>query len=179
MCEFPKKGLSNWGHQNRLIWRTLGCLFFNFGFGLVPSTNRKLLVLGPRWFGGFESGYPDSNPNPWNIFGHPEFSIPSTQRTSWYRAMFSWDTSPLPLPLPSPLRSGRPAMICGATGSLAVLVPETVQQEHGKVHLFYAASWFSQKPTSLRKRQGFAISAPQKCDVCCEGMGNSFRKQAF
>lgn len=29
-------------------------------------------------------------------------------------------------------------MICGATGSLAVLVPETVQQEHGKVHLFYA-----------------------------------------
>eukprot|EP00434_Breviolum_minutum_P014639 symbB.v1.2.012907.t1/scaffold856.1/size157613/5 len=33
---------------------------------------------------------------------------------------------------------GRPAMICGATGSLAVLVPETVQQEHGKVHLFYA-----------------------------------------
>jgi len=33
---------------------------------------------------------------------------------------------------------GRPAMICGATGSLAVLVPETVQQEHGKVLLFYA-----------------------------------------
>lgn len=46
-----------------------------------------------------------------------------------------------PSPLPLPLRSGRPAMICGATGSLAVLVPETVQQEHGKVHLFYAASW--------------------------------------
>ena len=34
--------------------------------------------------------------------------------------------------------AGRPAMICGATGSLAVLVPETVQQEHGKVLLFYA-----------------------------------------
>jgi hypothetical protein len=31
-------------------------------------------------------------------------------------------------------------MICGATGSLAVLVPETVQQEHGKVLLFYAAA---------------------------------------
>ncbi|CAL1143967.1 unnamed protein product [Cladocopium goreaui] len=36
------------------------------------------------------------------------------------------------------LFGGRPAMICGATGSLAVLVPETVQQEHGKVLLFYA-----------------------------------------
>ncbi|CAE7246842.1 ybaR [Symbiodinium natans] len=33
---------------------------------------------------------------------------------------------------------GRPGMICGATGSLAVLVPGTVSQEHGKELLFYA-----------------------------------------
>eukprot|EP00439_Symbiodinium_sp_Y106_P044112 s2401_g5.t1 len=33
---------------------------------------------------------------------------------------------------------GRPGMICGATGSLAVLVPNTVSQEHGKELLFYA-----------------------------------------
>eukprot|EP00913_Durusdinium_trenchii_P023524 g22101.t1 len=36
------------------------------------------------------------------------------------------------------LFGGRPAMICGATGSLAVLVPGTVQMPHGKVLLFYA-----------------------------------------
>lgn len=30
------------------------------------------------------------------------------------------------------LFGGRPAMICGATGSLAVLVPGTVQAEHGR-----------------------------------------------
>lgn len=57
-CVSFQKSLSNWGHQNRLIRRTQGCLFLNFCFGLVPSTNRKLLVLGPGWFGGFESGYP-------------------------------------------------------------------------------------------------------------------------
>ncbi|CAJ1326862.1 unnamed protein product [Effrenium voratum] len=33
---------------------------------------------------------------------------------------------------------GRPAMICGATGSLAVLVPGTVAMPHGKELLFYA-----------------------------------------
>ena len=33
---------------------------------------------------------------------------------------------------------GRPGMICGATGSLAVLVPGMVSQDHGKELLFYA-----------------------------------------
>ena len=73
-------------------------------------------------------------------------------------------------------------MICGATGSLAVLVPETVQQEHGKVHLFYAAAWLDrhQKMVSLRKKtRDLLLICPQKSDVCCEGIENSHRNQVF
>ena len=50
-------------------------------------------------------------------------------------------------------------MICGATGSLAVLVPGTVQMPHGKVLLFYAAAWVEERavgePLRLVKEIGW------------------------